>query len=265
MAGLTPFQFSSNMLQSNTSLSKFTKTSQSFPGKSLLEDTFQTLASWYEMWVNPTKVSIQDRYIQNRMHTAGSIVTFHYRQDVKVMVVSGFIGWVQIQSDLDGLQNGLFNLLKGDTSQIKRSMSSAYSSFTNPQNRRQSNRRVTSSLSRTLPRVGMHGNKLNNSPRRFLQRLKDLADQPMYYYDSTGLEHYNVKYIKMYTKQFPTGVICEGYFTDFTVPETSDDSQTIQYDFTFIIENMKPITILQKLAGMFTGSTNVLGSAAGLF
>jgi hypothetical protein len=108
-------------------------------------------------------------------------------------------------------------------------------------------------------------NKLNNSPRKFLQRLRDIADEPMYYIDDEGCEHYNIKYIKIFTKQYPYGVICEGWFRSFEVPESADDLQTISYAFEFVVENMKPDTILQRVAGMFSGIGSAAGGVAGLF
>ena len=83
----------------------------------------------------------------------------------------------------------------------------------------------------------------------------------MYYIDSNGIEHYNTKYIKIFTKQYPDGVICEGYFTSFNIPESKDDPQSIAYDFEFIIENMRPVTLIQRLLGMFAGHGSILGDA----
>jgi hypothetical protein len=275
MAGLklTPFQFSSNLLQNQGSIGKFAKPFGNIVSGGIAGDTYQTAASWYEMWINPTRIQIEDRYIQNRTHTAGSIVTFHYRQDVKTLTCDGSVGWVQIQSDSDSVQSNTFNLLRGDTRGFKQSLDQTYGSFKTGVNNEVNQRRVQLQINKWNPSqpfaqklaAGSHGNKLNNSPRKFLQRLKDLADQPPYYTDDQGLEHYNVKYIKMYTKQFPTGVICEGYFTDFSVPESAEDAQTVQYSFTYIIENMKPVTIVQRVAGMYTGTANIVNGILGAF
>ena len=103
----------------------------------------------------------------------------------------------------------------------------------------------------------------NNSPRQFLSRLKGIADEPTYFVDSQGIEHYNIKFIKIYTKQFPTGLICEGYFTKFTIPESADDVQTITYNFDFIIENQTPVTYLDTKLSMFgtRGQGSAMGSA----
>jgi len=102
-------------------------------------------------------------------------------------------------------------------------------------------------------------NRANNSPREFLERLRNLSEEPMYFVDERGIEHYNTKYIKVFTKQYPKGVIFEGYFTQFNVPESAQDAQTVAYDFNFVIENIKPLTMLQRVAGMFSGPGSVLG------
>lgn len=269
MAGLTPFLFSSNMLQQQT-LQGTSSDLTSLITKGLLSETTQTISSWYEMWINPSSITINDRYIQNRQHTAGSIVTFHYRQDVKILSVAGAVGWVQIVSPAQNSEIGEFNIFKGDTSGIKRGLRDKYGTYQTDgvtdvsKLKAQLNTWNPSNSQGIRLKSGRHGNINNNSPRLFLQRLKDLADQPSYYYDIYGQEHYNVKYIKMYTKQFPTGAIAEGYFTTFQVPETSDDSQTVHYNFEFIIENLRQITSTQRLAGMYSTSRNASNSSTRL-
>lgn len=265
MAGLTPFLFSSNMLQ-QMALQKRSYLSTNLTSlltKGVVSDSTQIKNSWYEMWINPSSITIQDRYIQNRQHTAGSIVTFHYRQDVKVITVEGAVGWVQIESASQNAETGAFNLLKGNTNYIKQGLRNTYNSYTrngqiDPNKLKAQLNKWNPSLSESNRiKAGRHADNTDNSPRLFLQRLKDLADQPAYYYDNDGQEHYNVKYIKMYTKQFPTGVIAEGYFTSFQVPETKDDAQTVHYSFEYIVENLRKITISQRVPGMYTSTTNL--------
>lgn len=271
MAGLTPFLFSSNMLQQQTLQGTgLMGNLTNLITKGLLNDTTQTVMSWYEMWINPASITINDRYIQTRQHTAGSIVTFHYRQDVKVLSIEGAVGWVQIESTSQNAQTGAFNLLKGDTKSIKKGLRDTYGSYqqngvTDPAKlRAQLNSWNPSNSEGIRLKSGRHANNTNNSPRIFLQRLKDLADQPAYYYDNFGQEHYNVKYIKMYTKQYPNGAIIEGYFTTFQIPETKDDSQTVHYSFEYIVENLRPITVTQRIPGMYSSSTNLIGGATKL-
>ena len=105
-----------------------------------------------------------------------------------------------------------------------------------------------------------HSNRLNNSPSLFLSRLKGTADEPMYYIDKEGVEHYNPKYIKMFTKQFPDGIIYQGYFTTFGIIETPD-FETVGYDFVFVAEQATPVTLLQRVLGMFSGTTSIIGDA----
>lgn len=105
-----------------------------------------------------------------------------------------------------------------------------------------------------------HSNRINNSPSLFLSRLKETADEPMYYIDKDGVDHYNPKYIKMFTKQFPDGVIYEGYFQSFNITETPD-FETVTYDFRFVAEKKTPVTFLQRVLGMYSGYTSVAGDA----
>lgn len=204
--GFTPFKFSSRKTQVNSS--QLGGLIPNNPVSDLLNESM----SWYEMWINPSKVNLSRQFQQQKQHTAGSIVTYHFRPDTWEMSVSGFCGWIAILP------------------------------FEQPQG-----------LLTTSPKKIFADPAKNNSPRVFLNRLRDIAQEAMYFVDLNGVEHYNTKYIKIYTKQFPNGMICEGYYKNFNIPEDSEDAQTIAYDFTFTVENFAPITALQKMSGMFGG------------
>jgi len=214
--GFTPFQFSSRKLQVNT-----TQVGGLIPANPISSLLAESMA-WYEMWINPEKVELKRNYQNKMQHTAGAIVTYHYRPDVINMSVSGACGWVSKAPQEE--EEPMFNLLRGKS-------------------------------------VVTGGNE-KNSPRIFLNRLRNIADEPMYFIGLDGVEHYNTKYIKIYTKQYPAGVVCEGYFKDFSVPESGEDAQTINYSFNFTIESLKPISFLQKMAGMW-GSKKGLGGVGG--
>lgn len=265
-----PYSFSSKRTQERTvGLLKYIPGMSGALGSSTMEMLADVLA-WYEMWINPEKVDWKYEFIQSTRPSAGSMVTFHYRRKNITMSVSGTTGWIlnpsadssgqyedMTQSLLQGgnIMDAVKNAARGlghdlnipgvaDDPTIAKNMSRPYGA------------------SRTK-------NAQNNSARKFLTRLRDLADEPMYYTDLYGVEHYNVKYIKIYTKQFPKGVMCEGYFTDFVIPESKDDMQTINYSFTFMVENFTPISqaqsVLGKYAGQMSGTGSALRGASGLF
>ena len=238
---LTPFQFSSSKMQADTLLAN------NLPN-SVATDLALTMLAWHEMWVNPEKITMNDKYINTGpQHTAGSIVTQHFRQDVTMMSVSGEVGYVAVQS------------------QIEEAAATVVSSILNPTKILSNVTKAASQLTSNLGnetmafRTGAR-NRLNNSPRLFLSRLKALADEKPYYIDSNGIEHYNTKYIKIFTKQFPDGLICSGYFNSFSVPEGAEDVLSMHYDFEFVVENKTPISLLQRLAGMFAGTGSVAGN-----
>ena len=208
--GFTPFQFSSRKIQVQTT--QLGGLIPDNPISSLLNEA----TTWYEMWINPEKVNLSRPYQNKKQHTAGSIVTYHYRPDTIQLSVSGVVGWIAL----------------------------------NPQESDPSIFNLASTVSTR--------NSQKNSPRVFMKRLREVADDPMYFIGTDGVEHYNTKYIKIYTKQYPGGVICEGYYTKFDVPESGDDPQTINYSFEFVVESLKPITLLQKVMGMFGGKTGSL-------
>ena len=208
--GFTPFQFSSRKIQVQTT--QLGGLIPDNPVSSLLNEA----TTWYEMWINPEKVTLARAFQYKQQHTAGSIVTYHYRPNTIQMSVSGVVGWIAL----------------------------------NPQ---ESDPSIFNLLSTTASRTSQ-----KNSPRVFMKRLREVAEDPMYFVGTDGIEHYNVKYIKIYTKQYPSGVICEGYFNKFDVPESGEDAQTINYSFEFTVESLKPITLLQKVTGMYGGTTGSL-------
>jgi len=208
--GFTPFQFSSRKIQVQTT--QLGGLIPDNPISSLLNEA----TTWYEMWINPEKVNISRAYQNKKQHTAGSIVTYHYRPDTLQLSVSGVVGWIALNPQESEIS--IFNL----ASQVSTR------------------------------------NSQKNSPRVFMKRIREVADDPMYFIGTDGVEHYNTKYIKIYTKQYPGGVICEGYYTKFDVPESGDDPQTINYSFEFTVESLKSITALQKVIGMYGGKTGSL-------
>jgi len=208
--GFTPFQFSSRKIQVQTT--QLGGLIPDNPISSLLNEA----TTWYEMWINPEKVNLSRPYQNKKQHTAGSIVTYHYRPDTLQLSVSGVVGWIAL----------------------------------NPQESDPSIFNLASQISTR--------NSQKNSPRVFMKRIREVADDPMYFIGTDGVEHYNTKYIKIYTKQYPGGVICEGYYTKFDVPESGDDPQTINYSFEFTVESLKSITALQKVIGMYGGKTGSL-------
>jgi hypothetical protein len=221
--GFSPFQFSSRMTQMNTS-----QLGGLIPNNPLSNLSNESSA-WYEMWINPEKVTITREFINKYEHTAKSVVAWHFRPDVEKMKVSGACGWIAIQPQK----------AKDDRSL----------GFKNPSgnDRKWYDSWRSADVNMRLPK--------RNSPRIFLQRLRDIAEEAMYFVDLKGIEHHNVKFIKIFTKQYPDGMMCEGYYKNFEVPESGDDPQTINYSFEFIVERKIPIAELKKILGMF-GSTN---------
>jgi len=216
--GFTPFQFSSRMTQVNTS-----QLGGLIP-QNIISNLANERYAWYEMWVNPQKIDISRDFLHKKENTAGSIVTFHYRPDVYKMKVSGVCGWIALnpQRDKDNRSLG----------------------FVKPQDIKKAKTIWAANRIRLDPAS-------RNSPRIFLERLRNIAEEPMYFVDLQGVEHYNIKYIKIFTKQYPDGVVCEGYYTNFVIPEDGEDPQTITYSFDFTVEKMTSVNALRSMLGMF--------------
>lgn len=250
MAGFTPFQFSSKMLQEKT-------TSGILGGISIGGDVAEALHgafSWYEMWINPEKVIINTNFIQKPQHTAGSIVTYHYRQDNPQMQVSGYCGWVKIESQEEH-NSAIIKVKKTGTAHELYTQGVFGKGWEFDANKKAFTKPQTSES-----RLGK-SNNTDNSPRKFLNRLKSIADEPMYFVDYNGIEHYNTKLIKIFTKQYPTGLICEGYYTNFNIPEEAADPQTIRYEFNFTIERTTPVTenVILSMFGLNSQKKQAIG------
>jgi hypothetical protein len=384
MAGLTPFQFSSKKRQDAVSLG--------FMNTPIAGDIVTDLLGWFEMWINPDSVKRSRTYKQSVNHTAGSIVTFHYRPENSILSCTGKCGWVKTKSIVEITKaNALNNLLAGSASltqpnkkevdkrkhflqndtaannrQINQNTSDntiaqkdidiakgmildsqtiidsdkiKYAELSNIQPRTNDislqmslllneinlnlniikqqhmvvsdnqaaidtrNKQIASlnqkntenaaeekSLSKTntisqaqnnsnLSKVvasaakgdikglfqtpwntsNSHSNNFDNSPLVFLNRLKSIANEPMYYIDTEGIEHYNIKYIKLFTKEYQDGVIYEGYFNRFDVDEQVDYGETVGYSYEFVIENETPVTLVQRVLGAYAGFGSAIG------
>lgn len=409
MAGAVPFQFSSAKRQYYV----VGGLSASNPFASIGVDALKDLLGWYVMWINPDTVRRSRVYKQAVNHTAGAIVTHHYRPENHTLSCSGKCGWVRIKSMIEeAKENALTNALslnfsfedeagkkatqksidsrrkanaekqnqvtssRNSVSQAKAESQatadaakkkidednatlssnntqiaalksevldlqskldaetdpdkrivlqaqidtknseisdltsansvlsqnitnntntynsavqqvSQYSSRLTELDQQQTeidrtttnldseqysldNSGVVSSLAEVFDPDNLtkkqpwvtsssHSSRVNNSPLSFLKRLKSIADEPMYYIDSDGIEHFNPKYIKLFTKEYPDGVIYEGYYTRFDIDETVDLGETIAYSFEFIVENETPVTLIQRVLGAYAD----IGSAAG--
>lgn len=241
--GFIPFQFSSRRHQMDVSSSRGIpgvkipnisglSSGGSGSGLSINNDK----QAWYEMWINPQKIELSREFIYKKEHTAGAIVSYHYRPEMIKMSVSGVCGWIAINPQKEKENSPLG--FSGANSADK--LAKIFPS------------------NQTIQSLANISN--NNSPRIFLKRLRTLAEEPMYYVDSDGIEHFNPKYIKIYTKQYPDGVVCEGYYTSFKVPEDGEDPQTVQYSFEYLVERLVPIEDLKSMNGMFN-SINAFGKS----
>lgn len=248
MAGLSPFQFSSRKLQD-----KATGSAWGISMGGSLGSTLKSALSWYDMWINPEKLTISTQYKQKRQHTAGSIVTYHYRREVYMMNVSGFCGWIMIQSKSQGTKVSIRGPEGKELEYIHN-----VSSLKEYAGKWKMNAKTPGKPSNPKD-IGLVSDNTDNSPRVFLNRLKSIADEPAYYVDISGVEHYNTKFIKIFTKQYPQGIICEGYYTKFDIPEAAEDAQTIAYNFEFVIENLTPISVFEKELGMWGLGKQITG------
>ena len=246
MAGLLPFQFSSGKRQYEVSAGIETTSVLASLGLDAVIDVI----GWYEMWINPHSLQEQNAFRQTQQHTAGAIITQFFRPENTVINCSGKCGWVRIHSIVEELKSGMISAAinskistKDVLHQAKDSIKEAVADYgALPWNQKSS-----------------HANRFNNSPLLFLKRLQSMALEPMYYIDDEGVEHFNPKYIKCFTKKHPDGVIYQGFFNTFNIQEDVDLGETLAYEFSFTIEKETPVTLVQRILGAYAGFGSAIG------
>ena len=188
-----PLKFSSRKKQEDSIIGGLV------PPGNFLTDTLHSVISWYEMWVNPGNVTINRQYIQRKQHTAGAVVVYHFRKELPVMQVTGYCGWIKIKSIMEELRDSVMSDMTGGG---KFDYSDGFSAT------KEAGKNVGKGFVKGFKAPfsgGLDGssNRMNNSPRLFLERLRDLAEEPAYFIDGEGVEHYNVKYIKIFKYFLP--------------------------------------------------------------
>jgi hypothetical protein len=253
MAGLTPFQFSSGKRQHDVLLG-YKPTGML---SNLAADAISDMLAWYEMWINPASITKQSKYRQTQQHSAGAIVNYFYRPEYTVMSCQGKIGWVRIHSVLEEVKaNAVSNLIRGEKS-IK-DVNSGVSALDGAKEALEDYAHLPWNIKSS------HANRFNNSPLQFLRRLKALADEPMYYIDDEGVEHFNPKFIKCFTKEYPDGIMYKGFFDTFTIDENTDLGETLSYQFVYVIQSETPVTLIQRVLGAYAGFGSAIGDLTSL-
>ncbi len=214
MAGITPFLFTSERELAET-------------------------GRWFEMYINPEAIGLSTKIIQVKTHTKRAIVTTHWRNDHQDMRASGKSGWILKPSILQqSIQDGIHDILHPNASATSNLSLKDYAKKF-PDQITQDINNITSK-NPNIGKLNLLNTKplnLTITPRDFVNNLKQIALEDMFYIDQNQIEHYNSKKIQIYTKTFPLGVTLNGYFTDFNIPEKADDSQVISYDFSFVTES----------------------------
>ena len=205
MAGITPFLFTS-------------------------EREIAETGRWFEMYINPETVNISTKPINSKTHTKRAIVTTHWRNDHPELKASGKSGWILKPSILEQVgKEAIRDILdpKKTVDYVKKYGDKLQEDVTNI------GKGVKAG---NLNFVNTKSANITITPRDFISQLHQIALEDMYYIDENQVEHYNAKKLQIYTKRYPRGIIIDGYFSDFTIPENANDPQAISYDFSFVIE-----------------------------
>lgn len=191
-----------------------------------------------EMYVNPDNFDTDITIPVSKVETVGGVVIHPWRPELPEITMSGVVGWIRDESILNSaVNNAIGGFLGGGTQEAVDGFTSAFSGFGGPLN----------SLG-ALQRFREEARRLVNSPRKFLQSLKDLVLSPMYYRaPGSPVEQYNTKRLVAFTKQFPDGISLEGYFTKFSIRESGKDPETLRYDINFTVTAMYPIGIEERI------------------
>lgn len=211
---------------------------------------------YQEMYLNPNSMKISYHIPNSKKETDGGVIVNHYRAQVPVAQFSGAVGWIKRDSLFDSaINDSLKALVSGGD--VGAAFGSKFSGFKDIN--------FKSNVIRATKQAREKLKDLVNSPRKFMDELQNLALSPMYYADSDGIERYNTKKIVVFSKRYPDGAVFEGYFEDFSYGEAGKDSETIKYEFKFVILNIKPVSLAERLGQFiapFYGSALEVGDAA---
>jgi hypothetical protein len=175
---------------------------------------------WFQMYINPTELAFTNTPMQSVTHTKGAVATTHWRNDLVKITAKGASGWILKESMVQSITQDLIHDVINGGDAVKTLKKYGQTILNVPQSS-----------------FNLSGfNNANTTARSFLKSLTDIALEDMYFTDNDGIEYYNQKKILVYTKQFPLGLIINGYFTNFVVPETAQDGQVINYSFNFTSE-----------------------------
>jgi hypothetical protein len=211
---------------------------------------------YQEMYLNPSSMKISYHTPNTKKETVGGVIVNHWRAQVPVAMFSGAVGWIKRDSLFDAaINDSLKALVSGGD--VGAAFGSQFSGFKDIN--------FKSNVIRATKQAREKLKDLVNSPRKFMDELQNLALSPMYYADSDGIERYNTKKIVIFSKRYPDGAVLEGYFDEFSYAEAGKDSETIKYEFKFVILNIKPVSLAERLGQFiapFYGSALEIGDAA---
>lgn len=213
-----------------------------------------------EMYLNPDKFDISYTIPVSKVETQGGVIIHPWRPELPVVKMSGIVGWIRDESILNSAVNNAAQAFIGGGG-----ASGAASAFTN------SFSAFGGKISNlgALQRFRENARKLSNSPRKFLENLRAMVLSPMYYMANSGntrVEKFNGKRIIAFTKQYPDGATFEGYFTNFSISESGKDPETIRYDLDFVVINIRPVEIQERLGQFiapFYGTALEIGKVGG--
>jgi len=186
-----------------------------FTSKNELKKT----GNWYAMWINPESLDYPWQYVNNIVMTAKGFAVYHWRPRLITISVSGQSGWILRPSMLEELVGDLYQHAKKEE----------WKKF---------GPRISQFGSDLFDRLVLGGQLTDYdlSPRKFIENLRRIVEEDMFMEDDEGIEFYNVKYLHIFTKQFPEGKVLKGFATDFRVSERATDPQSIPYSFTFVVQ-----------------------------
>jgi len=208
----------------------------------LISGTIGDKMLYSEMYLNPESLDIKYNIPTNKKETQGGVILHHWRPELPEISFKGAVGWIRNEAILDSAIDNAARSLASGGSSIGDAFSEPFGGDVSTAWTDMTESFDTIALQRFRESI----RNLSNSPRKFLQEIKELALSPMYF-ESGGMEIYNTKKIVAFTKQYPEGVALEGYFKDFHIGEAGKDAETIKYNFSFVATNLGVVTLMDRL------------------
>jgi hypothetical protein len=181
---------------------------------------------WFAMWINPKTLQIAFKPKETQTYTKKGYGILHWKNEPPVVSFTGISGWLFGAQEINA---------KTTLSRIKEVFDPDkpdFQSLTDPDLAAAFTKGNTyNQFAEGISKVGetLQTSSVND-PRLYVNRLKRVALQQKFYYNTeSGTYDYNKRYLTIHSKRYPDGLELQGHFESFNIKETAEDAQLVPY------------------------------------